>query len=489
MDEASLSPLSVLRGKKILQMHFFSGGTQYGGALRKCYKIFDHESLKAKSERWSFKESYCFFSLLLIVVNSVTCTLECNTTSDIYSEHYYIVDMLFNALFVLVTVIRYHDSGLKYFGAFIAILELIAGMGSLFDFIEIGLFGHSGRALSVRWIVVLILPRVIGILMSASSESTGPRMKILFLRTIVGTVGILCYSIAFVLVLSLISALLVVSDVLPVVSILKHPDGIAWTPARSLLGSVTNGIYSMLQISTLDDWYSDFARPLFEAGLWLPGSVVFLLVFSSNMAYSSVVLGCIVDRSTEIAREISETRNTSMEARMDIYRGNLITAMNQMIAQRPGTKLLHFSSFELFISGCDQHFNVSRILRLLGLESSEIIQTFKSLDLDIMQGISLKTFSEALPRLKLDARGQDLIHINALLTRTHSQTECVSLKAAVASDLALNCEKDAQALQNLLAGFYTESQSALQRREKDALRVRNRKKISRLFTSLSGQPT
>ena len=470
-------------------MHFFATRNQYGGALRKCYKIFDHAALNAKSEGWSFKVSYCIFSLLLIVVNSVACTLECNTTAGIYSEHYFIVDMLFNGFFVVVTVARLHDSGLKYFGAFIPIVEVIAGMGSLFDFIEIGLFGHSGRALSVRWMVILILPRIIGILISGSSESTGPRMKILFLRTIVGTVGILCYSIAFVLVLSVIAALLVVSDVLPVVSILKHPSGVAWTPVRSLLGSVTNGVYSMLQISTLDNWYSDFARPLFEAGLWLPGSVVFLLVFSSNMAYSSVVLGCMVDRSTEIAREISETRKASMEARMDIYRGNLISAMNQMIAQRPGSKLLHFSSFELFISGCDERFNVSRILRLLGLESSEITQAFKSLDLDIVQGISLKTFSEALPRLKLDARGQDLIHINSLLTRTHSQTECVSLKAAAASDLALYCENDAQALQNLLAGIYTESKSALQRREKDALRVRNRKEIRRLFTSLSGQPT
>jgi len=463
---------------------------RYNCALKASFPIFTHESLKRKTCLLSFRKSFCLCCLLILIAVAIVCSLECGLKPLVYSDLFFSIDTTLHALCIGITCIRWYELGLKHYRGIVSIADLIAGVGCLFDMCELLVYGHTTRSLTLRSIPLICFLRFLASTPARISDSTGHPITLLFYRMAVETFAITSYSVFFVIILSGIAALIVVPDALSQMNTLRYNSGLAWTAVRKLLGSVVNGTYSMIQVSTMDCWLSQLARPLIEAGLLLPAFSVFLVVICVNCAYKVAVIGCMVDRCMEISHEIYEKEKALRDTKYDIHRTSLLKSLSTIASVEESEIQDPFTSSESFLAHVEKDSNLKRHFRMLDLDANDVIQAFKTMKLPGSEsGLSLGLFSEALPRLKVDSRGQDLIHLNSLLNLAHNLTDMVSHESSECLDLAFSCEMRVGDLQSLLASLQSDKRASAESLQKEVTRVRNRHKIMRAFQLMSDDHT
>ena len=363
--------------------------------------------------------------LLMSIVSSCGLTV---TVSGNYSDRspFDIIDACISVFLIFETCTRVSAFGFFIMRDLWDFFDLLSATSLLFDVVERWVYDRHDRCMSVRFLAVSRMIRIVVEVMMCASWNFQRLLFVRLTRTIGGVASSLIYTVLFSILLALIASLLVAADMLPALTTIKSASVSPWIEVRTYFGSLPQSMFSILEIIFLDDWFSCFCRPLIAAGRWFPALVVIFVVFTGNFAFFSLLLGCIVDRAICVSHEVDKVIDNLRELRE--------ASLHKLALDRFKTRVKPSQGYVSYrrdlIKVLKDDPEVRNNLLNLRLNADEVVSAFMDIDKDGVDSVPFNTLLTSLSRIRHDAQGQDIVHINVLLHKSHTITEGI-LEAAI----------------------------------------------------------
>ena len=351
------------------------------------------------------------------------------------------------------------------------LIDLVLSSGCLFDVVESFIFGSAARPI-FRAIVGL---RLLRCFVRSIYHEKVTKLTSLFAETIevmLGVVLTLAYTAVFFSLLAIVGGLLVTADVLPSLVELRSPTGGAWTQARPLFASLPHSVFSLYEILLLDGWYVDFCHPLLLRGKWFSAFITLFVVFAGSLAYSNLLLGCIVDRTVLVSSEMSEAsvlanENDLDESRVEVYETLKALGTN---ANSASNRL----NAELILRSVRSDSVIQGNLEAIEIRPGDCRALLNALDGNNDGFVYCDDLKAGLLRHHKDAQGQDIVRINTLSSKADIDSGLIESSLTRIDRKVTSCMANISDLHTLARTYEIRRNESARRREVDRDRANQR---------------
>jgi hypothetical protein len=349
-------------------------------------------------------------SVILATTQLLSVTLQ-SITSDWSRSILPTFDVYVSAFYIIESFYKFYVFGFFWVRGLWDMFDSLSCAAMAFDAVEITVYSRPVRNLNLRCVAIV---RSVRILHACLRYNIPREPSVLYHRMFTSFAGMtssLVYATVFYALLSLVGSLLVCADVLPSLTELRLPAHQAWAEARPLFGSVPQGLFSMIEIIFLDDWFSSFCRPLINGGKWFSAFIVLFVVLAGSIAFTSLLFGCVVDKavavSVDIARNEESTNSLEQESFFNHFLGELETAIAP--AMRENKLMLRVGQIEAMGK---EGARIYATMQKAGVTSEDVGHAVKLIDVNGVGEVEFRMFKASLPRIRKEAQGQDIVYIN-----------------------------------------------------------------------------
>lgn len=196
-----------------------------------------------------------------------------------------------------------------------------------------------------------------------------------------------------------------------------------WVESEQYVGTVYRSMITVMQVTTLDGWASDVARPLM--GLSPTGMLIlFCTIFINTLGVVNIIIAVMVEHAIlnrEASKKISEHVLEKTEQA-------LLQSMAQEFVQADidNSGELDREEFSKMV----RLPNMIMKLRLLQVQLDEADSLFSLFDVDGSGTISPEEFVAGLQRLRGNARGQDIVQLISFAEKQQFRAQVCCMRAA-----------------------------------------------------------
>lgn len=390
---------------------------------------------------------------------------------------------ILNSALIGEIILRITSLGLLSLRDILNTIDLVAGICALFDSVRNLVYEIPALTyLRIAWCI-----RVLRIFRSASlihSASTRPSSFAQLYRACLAVGYNIVYSAVYFIFVALLVSLFVTADILPSLPHLRIHADIPWVSARVFFGSIKNTMFSVFEAVTLDNWYTSLGRDLASSGKGLVLITMTVAVLAGNLAYTNILLGCMVDKSVEL---VQDTNDRSAALSRINQEGNLRLLLTKFMeylrTQNNSTKQVSLQSLLDWIELNEQR---ATELWALDLGTHQVRHLFKLVDSNNIGQVRFDDLCLGFIRYRGEGSGQDLIHLSSMEAKALSLAEnsLKSLTGQVESLAEIRSSID-EFLSVYKSALYREGNNRiLQRRDQD--RGRNRMNLKNALRSTGG---
>jgi hypothetical protein len=429
-----------------------------------------------KLVKFAISDLFTSAIVTMCISQSVIVGLESDRVSlGIFRRYLHVV---IHISFIIELTINVKCFGFLYLRNVWNVLDIFSTSLALFDLLDIFTVG-STTGTSVVWCSLSIRSLRIFIRVTHFMKSRAQLITLYNLIQILRSSFLpLIYTAVFYSLLALIGAFLVTADILPALTELRSPDSINWLQARAYFGSIFQSYISMVEIVILDDWYSNFCQPLIQSRRWFSGIIVLFVVFVGSLAYANLLLSCMVDSALSVSNRRVEKALEYEIATKDKVRLTLFKRLTEVWTV----------SKEIWADGSDADSLMSTIkhdkvtldcLEKLDISDEDMDSIIKTIDPNGVEIVSLADCVIAFPRIHIDAQGQDIVRINAFLSRNDDISGVVIERFIKVRNDVNSTMKYLTMLHSTVTSFTERTVNSAHRIELDRTRAFNREIVRR----------
>ena len=441
--------------------------------------IYPTEESEAKSVTLVFGFLFNTIIVTLVGTGAVLSGVEADLNVDILAM-LVPLDITLAVISLCELLCKLRAFGFLYFRQFWDLLDFFGVMGSTFDLVDIALYTRPDRGLIIHSVVCVRSIRFVNGFVKWKGVKSDNSTVVLFYRTGVSMMYSFVYSVYFFTLLSSVGALVVTGYILPLIGSVRVPSGGSWTNVRPYLSSFPSSLLSMFEVMTLDNWSVNMSRPLVDSGYWFPVAILILLIVVGGFSYGSIIVGCAVDKSIEISTESNDRARAALDVRTERARKELLA--HYQLCKSDDLAEISAGSFREWLLATP---SAQAKLIELDIDENDISFIFRTMDSDNLGYIPFGGLATGMGRVKGDAKGQDLIHINSLLSKVHMQAEIVLDDMQKISTSAASCGDNLEELRSVVEAFRDRQGLNSSFRQRDIERGKNRREVIKAVRTMS----
>ena len=191
-------------------------------------------------------------------------------------------------------------------------------------------------------------------------------------------------------------------------------------------------------------------------------------------------MGCAVDKSIEISTESNDRARAALDVRTERARKELLA--HYQLCKSDDLAEISAGSFREWLLATP---SAQAKLIELDIDENDISFIFRTMDSDNLGYIPFGGLATGMGRVKGDAKGQDLIHINSLLSKVHMQAEIVLDDMQKISTSAASCGDNLEELRSVVEAFRDRQGLNSSFRQRDIERGKNRREVIKAVRTMS----